>query len=201
MPSDPAVPVRRRTASDLLEGALLAAAQTVLDRDTLANVSVRSVAREAGVAPMGVYNRFGSKEGMLLALAVRALDDLRQAVEVAPGLDPEVRFRQACRGYRAFARAHPQRYQLIFGGGGPVAEHGSPASKLGKDVFDVLKDLVGAVMSTADSHSLGRAEAAQIVWSAIHGAVDLELSGIEQVSTTADASYELLVDLLVRGLA
>lgn len=50
---------RRRTASDQVSAALL-----------------RAVAREAGVAPMGVYNRFENKEGLIAALASRALDEL-----------------------------------------------------------------------------------------------------------------------------
>ncbi len=191
---------RRRTASDQVHAVLLEAAQSVLDREGLANVTVRAVAREAGVAPMGVYNRFGSKEGLLLALAVRILDHLAGAVAVDGSLDAEERFRQGCVAYRDFARAHPQRYALIFGGGGPVAQTGSGASVYGHAAFEVLIELVEGLL---DSESLkrytGSAEAAQMVWTAIHGAVHLELGGIGQVSGPHDI-YERLIDLLIRGL-
>ncbi|WP_331748056.1 TetR/AcrR family transcriptional regulator [Streptomyces chartreusis] len=191
---------RRRTASDQVHVVLLEAAQDVLDREGLARVTVRAVAREADVAPMGVYNRFGSKEGLLRALAVRALDDLGSAVAVDPSLEAEQRFRQACMAYRQFALAHPQRYELIFGGGGPVAQTGSEASVYGHAAFEVLIELVEGVISPK---ALGRfansAEAAQMVWTAIHGAVHLELGGIGQVSGSRDI-YERLLDVLVRGL-
>ncbi|MFJ4834372.1 TetR/AcrR family transcriptional regulator [Streptomyces sp. NPDC088747] len=191
---------RRRTASDQVQAALLEAAQSVLDREELANVTVRAVAREADVAPMGVYNRFGSKEGLLLALAVRALEDLWNAVAVDPSLDPEVRFRQACVAYRRFALAHPQRYALVFGGGGPVALTGSEASVHGHAAFEVLIELVeGLVGRDSLKRFANSGEAAQLVWTAIHGAVHLELGGIGQVSGPHD-SYGQLVDLLIRGL-
>jgi AcrR family transcriptional regulator len=191
---------RRRTASDQVHVALLEAAQNVLDREGLASVTVRAVAREAGVAPMGVYNRFGSKEGLLLALAVRALEDLWRAVSVDRSLDAEERFRRGCLAYRQFALAHPQRYALIFGGGGPVAQTGSEASVYGHAVFEVLIELVEGVL-TRDSlqRYAGSAEAAQMVWTVIHGAVHLELGGIGHVSGPHDI-YERLIDLLVRGL-
>jgi len=191
---------RHRTASDQVHVVLLEAAQSVLDREGLANVTVRAVAREAGVAPMGVYNRFGSKEGLLLALAVRTLDDLGRAAVVDGSLDAEERFRQGCVAYRDFALAHPQRYELVFGGGGPVAQTGSEASVYGHAAFEVLIELVEGLL---DRESLKRyassGEAAQMVWTAIHGAVHLELGGIGHVSGPHD-SYEQLIDLLIRGL-
>ncbi|MFF3485480.1 TetR/AcrR family transcriptional regulator [Streptomyces sp. NPDC002701] len=191
---------RRRTASDQVHAVLLDAAQSVLDREGLPNVTVRAVAREAGVAPMGVYNRFGSKEGLLLALAVRALEDLWQAVAVDVTLDAEERFRQGCVAYREFALAHPQRYALIFGGGGPVAQTGSEASVHGHAAFEVLIELVeGLLDRTSLERYANSGEAAQMVWTAIHGAVHLELGGIGQVSGSHDI-YERLIDLLIRGL-
>jgi len=191
---------RRRTASDQVPVALLEAAQSVLDREGLAHVTVRAVAREAGVAPMGVYNRFGSKEGLLLALAVRALNDLWDAVAVDGELGPEERFRQGCNAYREFALSHPQRYALVFGGGGPVAQTGSEASVYGHAAFEVLIELVEGLIGPESLERYANPdEAAQMVWTAIHGAVHLELGGIGNVSGSHD-SYGRLLDLLVRGL-
>ncbi|MFF3485535.1 TetR/AcrR family transcriptional regulator [Streptomyces sp. NPDC002701] len=191
---------RHRTASDQVQAALLEAAQTVLDREGLAKVTVRAVAREAGVAPMGVYSRFGSKEDLLLALAVRALDDLWAAVAVDRSLEAEERFRQVCLAYRRFALAHPQRYALIFGGGGPVAQTGSAASVYGHAAFEVLIELVEDLVDRdALKKFTSSAEAAQLVWTAVHGAVHLELGGIGQVSGSHDI-YERLLDLVIRGL-
>jgi len=116
---------RRRTASDQVSAALLGAAETVLDREGAKGVTVRAVAREADVAPMGVYNRFDNKEGLLAALAMRALDELGTAIDVPTDIEPVERFRRACHGYREFAIRHPARYALIFTAGSPLEDTSS----------------------------------------------------------------------------
>src|SRR5690349_11778671 len=86
---------RTRTASEQVSAALLQAAETVLDRDGVIGVTVRAVAREAGVAPMGVYNRFVNKDGLLEALAIRTFDELAVAIEVPTGTEPIERLLRA----------------------------------------------------------------------------------------------------------
>jgi AcrR family transcriptional regulator len=185
---------RRRTASDEVSAALLRAAEAVLDRDGAGAITVRAVAREAAVAPMGVYNRFDNKDGLLAELAMRALDELAVAIEVPVGGDPADRFRRACRGYRAFALQHPARYSLIFATGSPLEVTTSPVAARGRAVFGVLVDLVEGL--SADAQAL---ESAQAVWSAVHGAVTIEQARIGQTPDAA-ASYEQLLDLLIGGL-
>lgn len=184
--------MRRRTASDEVSAALLRAAETVLDRAGTDGVTVRAVAKEAAVAPMGVYNRFDSKEGLLAALATRALDELALAIDVDADMEPVQRFREACHGYRSFALRHPARYSLIFAAGSPLSDQSSAVAAHGRTVFAVLIGLV-------DRLGVGAAEpveAAQAVWSALHGAVSLELAGIIQ-TPDAGASFEHLLDVLV----
>ncbi|GAA1002570.1 AcrR family transcriptional regulator [Acrocarpospora pleiomorpha] len=204
----PATPAsRHRTASEQVGAALLDAAQAVLDREGLAAVSVRAVAIEAGVAPMGVYNRFQNKDGLLVALAVRAFDALHAAVDVehsgeAPG-DPLQRLRQSCRAYRTFALRHPEQYHLMFSGVSSLASP-SPAAKHGTAVLQVLVDTIDSATRQGILHAAEPVEAAQMVWNAIHGAVTLELAslnvtlkrhGFEPADT-----YDKMLDVLIDGL-
>lgn len=189
---------RRRTASDQVSAALLSAAEAVLDREGTSGVTVRAVAREANVAPMGVYTRFDNKEGLLSALATRALDELADAIAVSAKVDPAERFRRACRGYREFALRHPARYSLVFTAGSPLEDVTSPVAAHGRAVFGTLVDLVaGLSTQTTTSDAF---EGAQAVWSAVHGAVTIEQARIGQ-TTDADASYERMLDLLIAGLS
>jgi len=182
---------RRRTASQEVSAALLQAAETVLDRDGADGVTVRAVAKEAAVAPMGVYNRFANKDGLLVALASRALDDLAAAIEVQDAR-PDDRLRRACRGYRDFALRHPARYALIFAAGTPLSDQSSAVAIHGRTVFTTLVGLVAGLGGAEPT------EAAQAVWGAIHGAVSVELAGIGQTPDAA-ASFETLLDLLIAG--
>ena len=54
---------------------------------------------------MSVYNRFDNKEGLIAALAMRALEQLAESIDVPEDVEPVERFRQACRSYRDFALA------------------------------------------------------------------------------------------------
>ena len=74
--------VRRRTASHQVSAALLDAAETVLDRDGTDGVTIRAVAHQAAVSPTSVYNRFESKDGLIVALAMRTLDQLAEAIDI-----------------------------------------------------------------------------------------------------------------------
>jgi AcrR family transcriptional regulator len=190
-------PVRRRTASHEVSAALLRAAETVLDRDGSDGVTIRAVALAAEVSPTSVYNRFQSKDGLIVALAMRTLAQLADAVDVAPGLGPDGRFRQACRNYRDFALRHPARYSLIFGSGSPLEDQSSEVADAGRAIFTVLATLIGALEFGVAERDL--AESAQIVWAAIHGSVTIQQAGIGQ-TPDADATFEHVLDLLTDGL-
>jgi AcrR family transcriptional regulator len=196
-------PSRHRTASEQVGVALLDAAQAVLDRDGLSAVSVRAVAAEAGVAPMGVYNRFQNKDGLLAALAVRAFDALRVAVDVVDPDDPWERLRRSCRGYRAFALEHPEQYRLMFTGVWSLAAP-SPVAQHGTAVLQVLVDILGSAIRSDALRATDPVQAAQVVWNALHGAVTLEHANLNVTAkrhgfAPAD-TYEKMVDLLVDGL-
>ena len=109
---------RGRTPSADIERELLAAAEAVLVRDGPGGLTVRAVAAEAGIAPMGVYNRLGGKDGLVDALLIKGFDRLRAAVD-APMNDtaePSMRSRFLSCGlsYRQFALDNPHFYAIMF---------------------------------------------------------------------------------------
>ncbi len=193
----------QRTPSRDLEAALVDAADRVLVRDGLHGLTVRAVATEAGVAPMGVYNRFGSKNGLIAAVLVRGFDGLADSIRTRDDADPADRLAACGRSYRRFALGNPQHYEAMFGSGAgsadraaaftdELAEHAGAA-------FGVLVDEVSRAMDAGVLRRDDPREAAQVIWSAVHGAVALELAGVAQVAD-ADASYERLLAALTAGL-
>src|ERR1700740_2752552 len=109
---------RGRTPSADVERELLAAAETAPMREGPCGLAVRAVAAEAGIAPMGVYNRLGGKDGLVDALLIRGFDRLRAAID-APITDtakPSTHARLFACGlsYRRFALANPHFYAIMF---------------------------------------------------------------------------------------
>jgi AcrR family transcriptional regulator len=191
--------VSTRTPSRDVQAALVDAAEAVLVRDGPAAVTVRAVAAEAGVAPMGVYNRFGSKEGLIDAILMRAFDGLREAVAGRGELDPLERLRASGERYRQFALAHPKHYAVMFGG---AIQHGEFVGELEECASGAFDELVGHVETAMTAGRLIPGEpraVAQQIWSAVHGAVSLELQG-QLGAEDPEASYLALLDLILRGL-
>jgi AcrR family transcriptional regulator len=188
---------RRRTASHQVSAAVLRAAETVLDRDGSGGVTIRAVALEADVSPTSVYNRFENKDGLIVALAMRTLDQLAEAIDVPEDVEPVERFRQACRRYRDFALRHPARYSLIFGAGSPLEAQSSAVADYGRVVFAVLVQLIDTIKVAAPEQD--STEDAQAVWCAIHGAVTIEMARIG-LTPDADNTFEHMLDLFTNGL-
>lgn len=196
----PSKPAGARTPSRDLHSALVDAAEAVLVRDGPAAVTVRAVAAQAGVAPMGVYNRFGSKDGLIDALLVRGFEGLRQAVAGRGELDPLERLRASGVRYRQFALANRQQYLAMFGG---ALTSGEPSTELKGCAGTAFGELVGHVATAMAAGVLIPADpqgTAQQIWSAVHGAVILEMMGRVLVADP-EANYLALLDLLIRGLS
>jgi AcrR family transcriptional regulator len=189
-----------RTPSRDLQSALVDAAEAVLVREGRGAVTVRAVAAEAGVAPMGVYNRFGSKEGLLEMLLIRGFEGLRQAVAAHGELDPIDRLYASGVRYREFALAHREHYAMMFGGPLSPAEPSVELQLCAKTAFE---ELVGHVTTGIGAGRLiagDPQDMAQQIWSAVHGAVTLEMQG-KVLTPDPEATYRALLHLIVRGLA
>lgn len=186
-----------RTRSRDLTRVLLDAALRVLTEDGPEQVTVRRVAQSAGVAPMGVYSRFGGKDGLLEALVVEGFTGLREAVVSARGADATARLRAACAAYRSFALAHPRHYRLMFAQL-PRLALGDAARAAAGSAFD---ELVARVEDATRAGALGDTPpvlVAQELWAAAHGAVILEIDGLARADPAA--AYAGMVNALLRGL-
>jgi AcrR family transcriptional regulator len=179
--------------------ALLDAAEAVLVREGPAAVTVRAVAAEAGVAPMGVYNRFGGKEGLVDALLIRGFEGLHDAVRWRGETDPLERLRQSGLRYRAFALAHPEHYAAMFGGALARGEPSPALEECAGGTFAALVEHVGVAMAAGRLRPGDPRDVAQQIWSAVHGAIALEIGG-RVLADDAEENYQALMDVMLRGL-
>jgi AcrR family transcriptional regulator len=191
---------RSRTRSVDIERELVAAAEAVLVSDGPGGVTVRAVAARAGIAPMGVYNRLGGKEGLLDALLIIGFDRLRAAIESADEPDMLERLRACGVRYREFALGNPHFYAIMFEDAIPherasasVAEHAAAA-------FGALVRNVAAAAATGQIVASDPREVAQQIWSTVHGAVALELKALIQ-TPDPEATYRAAAETMLRGLA
>lgn len=199
-PAPPPDSAGTRTPSADLERAVLDAAHQVLADHGPERLSVREICRVAGVAPMGLYSRFGNKHGVVDALFADGFVLLRDRLIAAASEPIGVRLRQGCLAYRDFAIEHPTLYSVMFDRVIPEFEPSDTSMELALAAFN---ELVGSVRAAMDSGLIASADPADVahqIWASIHGAVSLELRGIGFIDDPAD-TYRRLVDSLLAGLA
>jgi AcrR family transcriptional regulator len=98
-----------------------------------ANLSLRAVARDMGMASSALYRYFASRDELLTTLITDAYNGLGSAAEagnaaIADRADLRGRWLGICHGVRGWALASPAEYALIFGS--PVPGYTAPPDTL-----------------------------------------------------------------------
>jgi AcrR family transcriptional regulator len=153
-------------------------------------ITLRGVAREAGITAPSIYSHFDNLDAVMAAVIDRAFDMLRSALEdVRPEhRDPAARLRALCHAYVSFAVTAPRLYGLLFNQEKVAllrqVESGLLAPKSadtmpGARAFALLVDAVRACVDAGRSTSTDPQRDATLLWTALHGYVTL-------LHTTAD---------------
>ena len=114
----PAVPgkARRTYHHGDLQRALIEAGRRLLEREGSAALSLRAVAREAGVSPAAPYHHFKDKVELLEAVAHEGWHELDLALSKARASTDDARVRMTNLGvaYVCFARDNPALYRVMY---------------------------------------------------------------------------------------
>lgn len=190
---------RGRTPSIEVGDSLMAAALDLIEETGPDGMTVRAVAARAGVAPMGVYSRFGGKPGLVEAVFVHGFHDLHEAVSEARGPDARSRLHRGCMAYREYAMTHPHLYGLMFREM-KALELSEESVGAAVACFQVLADRVADAMEAGVLAPDDPTDVAQRIWNGLHGGVELEIAGIS-FTDDAEATFSAMIDTMLRGLA
>jgi len=158
---------------DLVE----AATGLIAEHGTAEAVTIRAVARRAGVSAPSVYLHFTDRDALLQAAVEQGFHDLIDAVDGAIGAagedaDPIAALRAGCTGYVRFGIENPGPYRMVFDTRvGPFA---SSTSDTAGDAFSTLVDGIAACQAANLARPGDPFELATVVWSAMHGMVMLQ---------------------------
>jgi AcrR family transcriptional regulator len=157
-----------------LHGALLEAAERVLERDGLAGLTLRAVAREAGVSHAAPTHHFGDLTGLvseLAAIGYRQFSAAMATAAAAAGTSLTEKATARAKAYIAYAQAHPGMYGLMFRAERLDMKRPSLHEAAGAS-FAGLVDAVGASRHeqiSEEALSLDQAAAIVRSWSLLHG--------------------------------
>ncbi len=162
----------RRYHHGELRTALVQAALDLLADDGADAVSLRAVARRAGVSAMAPYRHYPDKEALLAAVAVQGFDGLRDVLRAADDAASagQALVAQAV-AYVRYALENPALFRLMFG---PKRLEMHPElAAAGNGAYAVLATRVAAETPAdrdRDARALG-------CWSLVHGLASLFLDG------------------------
>lgn len=93
---------------------IFSAAKDVLEREGVPGLSVRKVARRAGVSPMAMYNHFADKDALLNALMEDGFATWEGIVRAIRARDPMEWLERLMDEFLDFALAQPHRFDAAF---------------------------------------------------------------------------------------
>ena len=188
-----------------LRRALIEAALSLMAEKSAASLSLREVARRAGVSHAAPYRHFADKDALLAAVAEEGFRVFGQCLSAAAATveDPLARIESIGKAYVRYALAHPVHYRVMFGSY-DVAASGEPKLvEASQQSFDVLLQAIETAQTAAavrpgEPHLLAVA-----AWSLTHGLAMLLLENCVdqggQVST--EALTTAVIGVMSTGLA
>jgi len=170
---------------DLLDAALGGLADTGDPED----VSIRGVAKAAGVSPTAVYQHFADRDALLESACDRAFERFSAYLvdAISASDDPFERLRIAGHAYLRYAVDEPGLYRVLFSNPLHLALHDHGPKMLGdgsagSTAFGVLVDMVqacldaGAHGTASDGADPDATYLSFHVWTWLHGIVDLRIT-------------------------
>jgi AcrR family transcriptional regulator len=175
---------------DLRHACLVAALELVEEGDET-TLSIREVARRAGVSANAPYRHYPDKDALLAALAVHGYELLRKDLIAAAAQDTDGHLVAMALAYVHFALDHPAVFRLMFG---------HPCNRTRPDVKDAA-NATSAVLAEQIRGTAPKAEAEAFllgVWAIVHGLATLILDG--KIASDKPRAMEALVTDVVRTM-
>jgi AcrR family transcriptional regulator len=163
-----------------LAATLLDAVAAAVAEHGVTGVSLRDVARRAGVSHGAPAHHFGGKAGMLTAFATRGFELLASfvlaEVVAAAGGDGPAELAAIGRGYVRFAVSHPTQFEVMFRL--DALEPADPAFTMASEqAYGLLAATIERCRREGRLHGRSAEVVAVSAWSLVHGLSALWISG------------------------
>ena len=187
-----------------LRAALLDVALKILAEKGAAALSLRAIARQAGVSQTAPYNHFADKEALLAALATVGFtglsESMAQAVVAAAPVDTASEIRALGRGYLEFAIHQRELLRLMFGGEIADMREFPELMEAAHEAFAAISTAVGRYLdegNTGPTGRIGPRTATIAAWSMVHGLSTLLIDHkVDPAETEAGNEAELIEQVL-----
>jgi AcrR family transcriptional regulator len=185
-----------------LKNALIQAGVEILARDGLGGLSLRKVAKQAGVSHAAPYSHFADKQALIAAISTEGFKQLFNQIKTVTANyqnDPENLLIETAWTYLQFALNEPDRFKLMFSSVLEKEKEYPDFVEISQDNFRQLVEIV-ELCQQANVLKAGESDLIALsVWGTVHGFASLLLEG--QISHTVlekGSLKEILIFIIQR---
>jgi AcrR family transcriptional regulator len=154
-----------------LRAACLRAAMELLEESGETALSLRAVARRAGVSPAAPYRHYADREALVSAVAAVGYRELAERLAAAhPSPSTPGQLAGVAVAYVEFALQRPALFRIMFGEQCDPNDHERVAATAAVSLY--VRGIVERVFPDADAEALATA-----IWALVHGLAFLHLDG------------------------
>ncbi len=162
---------------------LVEAAIAHVSREGPENLSLRALAREAGVSQTAPYRHFNSKTCLLAAVAQSGFVELKAAMQKCADCESDIpkAIVDVGEAYVRWAVDNPRRYQLFFDSTLVDFSSYQELQKCGEECFQVILGLIRQGVDSGLFIDRPIVELGSVMWSQVHGIASLLISKTHQL--------------------
>jgi AcrR family transcriptional regulator len=192
----PATSSSGRRPAKLSRDSIINAALTFLDREGWDALTINALANQLGTKGPSLYNHVDSLQDLRRTVRMRVVEDIIDMLNtVGQGRTRDDAVMAMASAYRSYAHHHPGRYSAftrmpLDGGDDP-------------EFTDATRAAAGPVIAVLASYGLDGEDAfyaALEFWSAMHGFVLLEMTGVMGSIVDTDTVFSDMVMRLAAGM-
>lgn len=191
---------------DLYRG-LLAAAESLLAKHGIAGLSLREVAKAAGVSHTAPYRHFRNKTALVEALAAEGFRQLQSGCDAAQRRypkDPARQLVEAGMAYLSLATTKPAVVHLMFGGVISLESGGEDLRRAADVAWESLMRIVRNGQAAGIYRKAAPFDLTLAAWSMVHGLALMITAGLLDTEATTPAQIRRLgktvADILLFGM-
>jgi AcrR family transcriptional regulator len=174
--------------------AIIAAARKLVRQHGRDGFAMSDVASAVGIRAPSLYGRFADRAALVAAVELSLWQELGAALARAPHRSqPAATLTELARAYRAFAKANPREYALMFDPRSQRSEEGTRARTAS---LSRALPFFAALVGEADA-----LVAARVLTPFLHGFVAMELGGAFRFGGGLDEAFEHGVATILAGLS
>jgi AcrR family transcriptional regulator len=197
---------RREREREEIRTRILDAARELFASEGVESVTMRRIADRIEYSPTAIYFHFRDKEALLAELCDCDFRSFaHNFIEIAKIPDPVERLVKAGEAYISFGLNHPSHYRLMFMTPKNTEPNTIAKGNPEEDAYAFLKGIVGELMAQGrfrdDITDVDLA--VQVIWSAVHGLVSLEIAKCNDDWVEwrpVEERAKAVSDMMIRGL-